>query len=72
MSEKKINLSDEVIMDLESKVSNEDLSNVNRELYKKVLTRQYESLKYEIKDETIDKDSTLNDYNVGIKLQKKD
>ena len=52
-----IKLSDEVITDLESKVSSEDLSNVNRELYKKVLERQYESLKYEIKDETIDKDN---------------
>ena len=51
-----INLSEEVITDLETKASSEDLSNVNRELYKKVLERQYESLKYEIKDETIDSD----------------
>jgi len=50
------NLSDEVITQLEAKVSNEDLSNVNRETYKSILSKQYKDLKYEIKDESIDGD----------------
>ena len=47
------NISDEVIDDLEISLSNEDLSNINRENYKKALLRVYENLNYEIIDESI-------------------
>ena len=47
-------LSDEVLADMETKVLNENLSTENRETYKQVLTRAYQNLKYEIKDESID------------------
>ena len=48
------NLTDSVKIDVDNKISNEDLSSENREVYKKVLYRQYENMKYEIKDESID------------------
>ena len=37
-------------------VAGEDLSVDNKEIYKKVLLRQYENMKYEIKDESINGD----------------
>ena len=49
-------LSDDVKTDLETRVSSESLSIENQKIYKDVLTRQYENLKYEIKDESIDGD----------------
>lgn len=49
-------LSDDVTADLETKASTENLSKDNIEIYKKVLTRQYQNLNYEIKDEKIDGD----------------
>lgn len=48
-----INLSDDVIMDIETTVASEELSNDNKNNYKKVITNQYENMKYEIKDESI-------------------
>ena len=51
-----INLTDDVMMDLETTIAGENLSDTNKEAYKKVLTREYENLKYEIKDESIDGD----------------
>ena len=50
------NLDEEVLMDLETKVNSEDLSNIDREKYKNVLTRQYKDMKYVIKDESINGD----------------
>ena len=48
---------DEVVLeDMETKILDEDLNDENRDLYRKILTREYENLKYEIKDETIDGD----------------
>lgn len=57
-------LGEDVIADMESKVAEENLSKENRNIYKKVLTRQYEDLKYEIKDEVIDGDNAT----VTVKL----
>ncbi len=54
--DKYIQLDDDVVEDMEITILNEDLNNDNMELYKKILTRQYENLKYEIKDESIDGD----------------
>lgn len=51
------NLSDNVKLDLESKVSSENLSEENKDIYKEVLTKQYQDMKYEIKDESIDGDN---------------
>ncbi len=52
-------LSDDVILDVESKVSSENLSNANKDLYKKVLSRVYQDMKYEIKDESINGDKAI-------------
>ena len=52
-------LSDDVIMDIETKVSNESLSNKNKDIYKKVLSRVYQDMKYEIKDESINGDKAI-------------
>lgn len=49
-------LSEDVITSMETTILNEELSSSNRETYKNVLLRTYENLKYEIKDESIDKD----------------
>lgn len=47
------NLSDEVLEDMESKIASENLSNENKDTYRDILKRQYKSLRYEIKDESI-------------------
>ncbi len=57
-------LSDAVKADLETKVETESLSEENKAIYLDVLTRQYEHLKYEIKDESIDGDKAT----VRVKL----
>lgn len=53
------NIDEEVEMDIETKGSSENLSNDNKDLYKKVLRKQYEDLKYEIKEESINGDEAL-------------
>ena len=50
------NLSEEVLMDIDAKVMSSNLSNDNKESYKKVLKREYENMRYEIKDEIINGD----------------
>ena len=60
------NLSDEVIMDVDSKVSMEELNNENKEIYKKVLLRQYENMKYEITDESIEKNTAMVKANITV------
>lgn len=50
------NLTDEVTMDIETKVSSENLSDENKKLYKTIIFNEHETLKYEIKDESIDGD----------------
>ena len=57
-------LSDSVIIDIENKISHEDLSSQNKELYNLVLRRAYQNMKYEIKDESIDGDNA----NVTVKI----
>lgn len=52
-------LSDSVILDIESKVSNESLSNKNKDTYKKVLSRSYQDMEYEIKDESINGEKAI-------------
>ncbi len=52
-------LNDDVVMDIETKVSSENLTNENKEIYKKVLRRQYEDLKYEIKEESLNGDEAF-------------
>ncbi len=49
-------LSDDVKTDMETKISSENLSTENTDIYRKVLTRQYQDMKYEVKDEKIDGD----------------
>lgn len=50
-------LHEDVVADMETKVSAEDLSDDNRKLYKEILTREYQDLKYTVKDEKIDGDT---------------
>ena len=50
------NLSDNVKLDLESKVASENLSDENKKVYKDLLTKQYKNMKYETKDKTINAD----------------
>ena len=57
-------LSDDVKTDLETRVAAESLSFENQKVYKDVLTRSYENLKYEVKDESIDGDKAT----VKVKL----
>ena len=47
-------LTDNVKVDMESKVTSENLSSDNADIYRNVLTRQYQDMKYEVKDEKID------------------
>lgn len=48
-----ISLNDNVLENMEMTILDENLSSENRDIYKEVLSRQYENLKYEIKDESI-------------------
>lgn len=50
------NLSENVKLDLESKVASENLSDKNKDIYKELLIKQYKNMKYEIKNETINAD----------------
>ena len=59
-------VSEDVLRDLEKKVNSEDLSNMDRERYKNVLIKQYQDLKYEIKDESIDKDKAEVLVNINV------
>ena len=59
------NLSDNVKLDLESKVASENLSDENKKVYKDLLTKQYKNMKYEIKDKTINADEATV---VGVPL----
>lgn len=53
------NLSDDVLLDIEKSALNENLSEDNKNMYKNVLSRQYENMKYEIKDESVDANSAI-------------
>jgi len=54
-----VSMSDDVKESMETTIAGEGLSTSNQEIYKEVLTRQYEDLKYEVKDETIDADNAV-------------
>lgn len=49
-------LNETVKADMESKITGENLSSDNQTIYRSVLTRQYQDMKYEMKDEKIDGD----------------
>ena len=51
-----ISMNEDVVLDMETTIASENLSEENRKVYKEVLTRQYEDLKYTVKDESIDGD----------------
>ena len=57
-------LNDDVVADLETIVLSENLYKKKKKIYKDALTRQYENMKYEIKDESIDGDKAT----VKVKL----
>lgn len=59
-----INLNEDVKADLDTKVISENLSEEAQDIYNDVLTRQYQNIKYEIKDEKIDGDKAT----VKVKL----
>ena len=53
------NLTDDVVMDIETKVSSENLSEENKTLYKNIIVNEHENLKYEIKEESINGDNAI-------------
>lgn len=62
-------LSEDVLLDLDSKVSNESLATDLKDKYKEVMKKQYSSLMYKIQEEKIDGDQatvvtriTVKDY----------
>lgn len=59
-------LTEEVKQDLETKVSVENLNGDNKKIYKEILTKQYEDLKYTIKDESIDGDKATVRVNINV------
>ncbi len=79
-------LSSDVLIQLDSVMENEDLTDSHKTRYKDILKRQYEDLKYEIKDEVItdenaivtveievyDLKKAVTESNTYIELNKKD
>ena len=63
-------LSDNVKIDMESKVTSENLSSGNADIYRNVLTRQYQNMKYEVKDEKIDGENATVTVKVILKMMK--
>lgn len=61
-----INLTEDVKEDLETKVSLENLNDSNKDIYREVLTRQYNNLKYTIKDESIDGNKATVKVNISV------
>lgn len=49
-------LNEDVLQDLETTTSSENLSTANKDVYKEVLKRQYQNIKYTVKDEEINGD----------------
>jgi len=61
-----INLNDDVLMDIEQSAIKENLNNDDKNTYKDILSKQYEELKYEIKDESIDGNSAIVTVNINV------
>ena len=59
-------ITENVKKDLETTVASENLSESNKEIYKKVLERQYKNLKYSIKDEQINGDNATVTVNITV------
>jgi len=60
------NLGDTVITDLSTLVDAEDLNDNQKEVYKKVLEKQYQDLKYEIVNEEYDGDTAEVEVNITV------
>ena len=60
------NLTESVLIDVDNKVSTENLSGENKEVYKRVLLRQYENMKYDIIDENIEGNSAIVKANITV------
>lgn len=59
-------LSSDVLIQLDTVIANEDLSGEQKAIYKEVLKRQYEDLKYKINDEVISEDKAIVSVNVEV------
>ncbi len=59
-------LSYEVMLDMEKVVEEEDLSKDQKELYRAILKKQYEDLKYEIIEETYDEDEAVVTVKISV------
>ncbi len=59
-------LSDDVVQSINTSISKEGLSTSNQNKYREVLERQYKSLKYEIKDETINGDDAAVNVQITV------
>lgn len=58
---------EDVKEDLENTIKNEDLSDDEKKRYEKLISDQYKSLTYEIKDETIDGDNATVEVEIEVK-----
>src|SRR5574344_1342599 len=59
-------LNEDVVSDINSVISSENLSTNNQAVYKDVLERQYKDMKYSIKDEKIDGDDAVVTVNITV------
>jgi len=53
-----VSMDDEVLAEMSTTIASENLSETNTKIYEDVLTRQYENIKYTVKDEKIDGDNS--------------
>lgn len=60
------NLSSNVIRDMESVIDSENLTDKQKEVYRDVLKKQYQDLKYDVKDEAYDGDSATVEVKIKV------
>lgn len=61
-----VTLDSEVVKQIDEFVSEEDLNEEQKKLYKEILKKEYSTLSYEIKDETYDGDRAYVDVNINV------
>lgn len=54
-----MNLSSDVLIQLDNVIGNEDLTDDEKSLYKDILKKQYQDIKYKIKNEVINEDNAI-------------
>ena len=54
-----MNLNSDVLIQLDNVIGNEDLTDDEKSLYKDILKKQYQDIKYKIKNEVINEDNAI-------------